>query len=762
MLNPDAKQTPKIVSVSGRVGHLYFSSPTFSAGWLVVPGDDSIRFAGKFMVQEGDQVTFKGEWTDSKFGPQLQVSGFEYDLPVDRAGLANYIARHPRIKGIGPAKARTIAEKFGDDFDRGLDERTEEMARVAHVGVPVIEKLRDEWFRTRSFNVANTWLASFELTHHQISTLVKKYGNSVVAVFKEDPYRLIREIDGYGFKKVDKIARKMGTPKDHPSRLRGGILYCVSQALDSGHCWTEYEELVDEANRLLVMDTLDSRDRISEALDRIVQEKELACEPVDGRQLISRPDIRRMEFDLADLFTHGRDKNPCRPFMKAPDILLQEHAGDLNEGQRRAVESVLAHTFTVITGGAGSGKTYTVRALCNIFQGCDLSVTLCAPTGKAAKRLEESTGRPASTIHRLLEYNGMEFQFDGALDTDLIVVDEVSMVDVRLFWHLMRAVDLDKTAVVFVGDHHQLPPVGPGNVLRDLIATKAVPVALLDEIVRQAGILRENSAAVLRGQVAASAPVNGDGLRPWYRVAEFTQPEDLLGFVHLLYQDKLQDELGLDLIDEVQLLTPTRKGPLGVNALNVELQRIVQKKLRGIHVDPPPANRRPRPLLGDKVIQRRNNYELDVMNGTVGRVVAVDQKTGDLTVGFDGRSVKLHRSEGHLQDIDLAYALTIHQTQGSEFPVAIVIVHKSHSFQHHRNLLYTGVTRAQRSTIILGDHWGIRNCAGKVHVNKRRTWLSLIAGRWPNPPGNPAGRPMHRSPVPFPRDEGVSAEEDNG
>jgi exodeoxyribonuclease V alpha subunit len=245
-------------------------------------------------------------------------------------------------------------------------------------------------------------------------------------------------------------------------------------------------------------------------------------------------------------------------------------------------------------------------------------------------------------------------------------------------------------------------------------------------------------------------------------VAEFTQPEDLLGFVHLLYQDKLQDELGLDLIDEVQLLTPTRKGPLGVNALNVELQRIVQKKLRGIHVDPPPANRRPRPLLGDKVIQRRNNYELDVMNGTVGRVVAVDQKTGDLTVGFDGRSVKLHRSEGHLQDIDLAYALTIHQTQGSEFPVAIVIVHKSHSFQHHRNLLYTGVTRAQRSTIILGDHWGIRNCAGKVHVNKRRTWLSLIAGRWPNPPGNPAGRPMHRSPVPFPRDEGVSAEEDNG
>mgnify|MGYP002641654376 CR=1 FL=1 len=223
--------------------------------------------------------------------------------------------------------------------------------------------------------------------------------------------------------------------------------------------------------------------------------------------------------------------------------------------------------------------------------------------------------------------------------------------------------------------------------------------------------------------------MESDGLRSWYRVADFTQPESLLAFVQQLYQVKLHDELGLDLISDLQLLTPTRKGPLGVNSLNIVLQRLIQKKLRGIDVDPTPANRRPRPLLGDKVIQRRNNYDLEVMNGTVGQVVGVDSRSGDLTVRFDGRDVVLSRSDGHLQDIDLAYALTIHQTQGSEFPVAIVIVHKSHSFQHHRNLLYTGVTRARRSTIILGDHWGIRNCAGKVDVNKRRTWLSLIAGR---------------------------------
>jgi len=326
---------------------------------------------------------------------------------------------------------------------------------------------------------------------------------------------------------------------------------------------------------------------------------------------------------------------------------------------------------------------------------------------------------------------------------------------------LLCAVDLDKTAVVLVGDHHQLPPVGPGNVLRDLIATKPVPVVLLDEIVRQAGILKENSAAVLRGRVAGTSPAEGEGLRPWYRVADFTQPEELVAFVQALYESKLQDQFGLDLIADVQLLTPTRKGPLGVNALNIELQQLVQRKLRGVQVDPTPANRRPRPLPGDKVIQRRNNYSLEIMNGTVGQVLTVDGKTGDLTVRFDGRDVRLQRSEGHLQDIDLAYALTIHQTQGSEFPVAIVIVHKSHSFQHHRNLLYTGVTRAKNSTIILGDHWGIRNCAAKVQVNKRRTWLSLIAGRRPALQEDATKILTVSTPRHIPRDGRVDAEEDH-
>ena len=246
---------------------------------------------------------------------------------------------------------------------------------------------------------------------------------------------------------------------------------------------------------------------------------------------------------------------------------------------------------------------------------------------------------------------------------------------------------------------------------------------------RQAGILKENCSAVLQGTAAPSSPVLPDGLRAWYRFTEFAEDHELLGFIRALYESKLHDELGLDLINDVQLLSPTRKGPLGVNSLNIELQRLIQQKLYGVDAPKVTGVQRPKPLLYDKVIQRKNNYGLDIMNGSVGQVVGVDSIFGDLTVRFDGREVTLKKSEGHLGDVDLAYCLTIHQVQGSEFPVALVVCHKSHSYQHHRNLLYTGVTRAKRAAVILGDAWGVRNCAAKVETNKRRTWLSLIGGR---------------------------------
>ena len=351
---------------------------------------------------------------------------------------------------------------------------------------------------------------------------------------------------------------------------------------------------------------------------------------------------------------------------------------------------------------------------------------LAAPTGKAAKRLEEVSGRSGTTIHRLLGYDGKGFSRskENPIDADVLVVDEFSMVDVPLAWHLFEAVDLSRTTVLLVGDHNQLPPVGPGNILRDLIQTRAIPTVILDKVVRQAGVLKENCTAVLKGEVRKTSEASVGGCRDWYLVDQFTDPMAARSFLLELFQERL-DALGFDIIKDVQVLTPTHKGPLGTKELNEELQRLIQRKLWNTEVPPVAMGRRAPFLKHDKVIQTRNNYDLNVMNGAIGYVVDV-LANGTLVIDFDGMPVEMGKGSPDLQDLQLAYALTIHKTQGSEFPCAVVVVHKAHSFMHHRNLLYTGVTRARRTAIVLGDHWGIQNCAKRCQVDDRRTFLPLF------------------------------------
>jgi exodeoxyribonuclease V alpha subunit len=683
------------------------------------------------MIREHEPVVLHGAWEEHpRYGRQLKVESLEYDTRLDAEGLANYLANHPDIKGIGPVKARRIAEQFGDDFDRVLSEEPEAIAEAVHVPLEVIESLRQEWLRTKAVNGALTWLAAFGLTHHQVKTLVERFGNNVVALLQTDPYLIAREVPGFGFKRVDKIARKMGAAKDHPLRIRAGILHCVEERVEQGDCWVEYEELIDQANALLVMDTLDSRARIEEALDTLIEEKQLSCSSYGGRFLVARPDLRAMEEQLGEVFRRGGEPNCHLADEDDLEGLVDEHSPDLNAGQRQAVLTALRHQITLICGGAGSGKTYTIAAITRLCHKSDLHVVLCAPTGKAAKRMEQVVGREAFTIHRLLGYDGREFRrtAEDPIAADVVIVDETSMVDVPLAWHLFQALDLARTAVVLVGDHNQLPPVGPGNVLRDLIDTRAVPTVILDEIVRQAGVLKENSIAILHGEVRKTAPGDEGKRRPWYLVDQFTDVWDVQRFLLDLFGSVLVERLGFDLVENVQVLTPTRKGPLGVEALNVELQRLVQRKLWGVEVPVPKPGRRPRFLLHDKVIQTRNNYDLEVMNGAVGRVTSIE-RDGGMEVSFNGQTVTITPESGHLSDLSLAYALTIHKAQGSEFPCAIVLVHKSHSFMHNRNLFYTGVTRAQEVAIVIGDRWGLRNCAQRRHLERRKTFLSLLGDR---------------------------------
>jgi exodeoxyribonuclease V alpha subunit len=718
----------KAVTVRGRVEEVFYSSPRFSAGRLRTDDGETISFAGPIMVREHDPVVLRGCWEEHpKYGRQLKVESLEYDTELDAEGLANYLANHPDIKGIGPVKARRIAEQFGDDFDRVLSEEPETIAEAVHLSVDAVHALREEWLRTKAVNAALTWLSAFGLTHHQVSTLVERFGNNVVALLQTDPYLIAREVPGFAFKRVDKIARKLGAPKDHPSRIRAGILHCVEEHVEQGDCWVEYEELIDQANALLVMDTLDSRARIEKALDALIEEKTLSCASCGGRFLVAKPMLRAMEEDLGVIFGRQRNANPH--FSEIPDLeeLVDHAAPQLNVGQREAVLTTLRNRLALICGGAGSGKTFTIAAIAGLYEEQGLSVILAAPTGKAAKRLEQVVGREAYTIHRLLGYDGQEFKrtAEDPLEAAVVIVDEVSMVDVTLAWHLFQAIDLERTAVVLVGDHNQLPPVGPGNILRDLIDTRAVPTVILDEIVRQAGVLKENSIAILRGEVEKTAPENGTGRRPWYLVDQFTDVWDIQRFVVELFESVLIERLDFDLVQDVQVLTPTRKGPLGVEELNAKLQHVVQDILWGVDVPPPRPGRRPRFLLHDKVIQTRNNYELGVMNGAVGQVTAIE-RDGAMEVVFDGQPVIITPDSGRLSDLSLAYALTIHKAQGSEFPCAILLVHKSHSFMHHRNLFYTGVTRAQEVAIVIGDRWGLRNCAQRRHLERRKTFLSLL------------------------------------
>lgn len=726
---PATVKGASLITLRGVVHQVYFSSPSFSAGKL--RGDDGRdhSFAGKMFIREGERLVLHGKWgRHARYGQQFEATGFEYDVRLSNDGLAHYLASHPEIKGIGPVKARKIVELFGDEFQTVLTVEPGRIAEAVKVPLDSVLHLRSEWIRHREFNAAFTALSAYELTHHQVTTLVEKFGPSIVGMLEENPFLLAREVAGYGFKRIDQIARKVGTTKDHPERLRCGIIHCVHERLDEGDCWVEYDELVDQANELLILDTMNARQLIEATLDELLEKKRLVAQPFSSRILVALPDIQTKEFELAELFREGIGTNPHFTGIEDLDSWVAEVEPRLNPRQRIAVTHAMKHRLSLISGGAGSGKTFTVSAITAVYTSQRAKIVLCAPTGKAAKRLEQVVNMPASTIHRLLGYDGKGFAKGPSdlIDADLIVVDEFSMVDVPLAWHLFQAIDRQRTAVVLVGDHNQLPPVGPGNILRDLIHTELVPMTILDQVMRQAGALKENCIAILRGEVRPTVGPEAGQPRPWYLCNHLKDAGPIHDFLIDLYANNLEERLGFDLLNDVQLLTPTHKGPLGTRALNLTLQRLIQKKRFGRDVPAVPEGRRPKLYIGDKVIQTRNNYDLGVMNGTIGVVLDVGPKAGDYTIRFDGAPVEITAESGGAGDLQLAYVLSIHRVQGSEFPCVVIIAHKSHSFMHHRNLLYTAVTRAQRTVILVGDAWGIRNAAQKEDVALRKTFLSIL------------------------------------
>jgi exodeoxyribonuclease V alpha subunit len=434
----------------------------------------------------------------------------------------------------------------------------------------------------------------------------------------------------------------------------------------------------------------------------------------------SRPDLRwtsvdeevvslvEMEHDLARLFATRVRPNPH--FLGWDSACaIGAAAAPLNDSQRRALFAAAEHNLVLVSGGAGSGKTFTLAAIAEMYEERGLEVVLAAPTGKAARRMEQVAGREAKTLHRLLGFDGRSFRSTpkSPLHADLIIIDEVSMLDVPLAWRLFRAIDLGKTSVVLVGDHNQLPPVGPGHFLRDLIERRPIPMVLLDEVVRQAGVLLESSMAILRGEVRPTAARDAHGRRPWIVLDQLGDADKAQRAVLALF-DSIGEHFTFDLLTEVQLLTPTRRGPLGTDALNPLLQRLVQKKRWGVEAPPRSRGQRPMILRHDRVMQTRNNYALGVMNGAIGIVTEV--RAHGICVRFEDQDIE-YTTEESQRELSLAYALTVHKAQGSEFPCVVLVVHSAHAFLHHRNLFYTGVTRAREVAIVVGDPLGVRTCA---------------------------------------------------
>jgi exodeoxyribonuclease V alpha subunit len=715
------------VTVRGLIETLYFSNDGFAAGLLRLADNSTVKFAGPIYARENDPVVLHGCWhKHPKYGRQFKVSGVSLDLEIDADGLARYLANHPDFKGIDPAKAALIAEEFAGNFNETITHDPEAIARVAKLSLDAVYAVRQAWIENRNRNAAATHLAAYGLTHRQITALVEQFGDSVVPMLEENPYLLVKAVPGMGFKRIDKTARKMDTPKDSPGRIRAGLMYCIDEALEDGDCWVEYEDLLDRTNLLLVMDTLDSREMIERHLEDLIRENELVASPYECL-VVAKPEIEQMERDLADAFRRAAEPNPHFSDVTNAKAMALHHEPRLNTQQCDAVAAALRSRISLLSGGAGTGKTFTIRTLVKVCREKGLRVDLAAPTGKAAKRMQQLVEQPAQTIHRLLQFDGHEFKVGpgNPIQAGMVIVDEFSMVDVRLAWRLFQALDFSRTALLLVGDHNQLPPVGPGNVLRDLIQSRTIPTVILPKVMRQAGELKENCAAILGGEVRPTSDCEVRGRRPWYVADQFSDTMEVRRFLLMLFEKVLAERLRFDIVRDVQVLSPTHKGPIGTRSLNIDLQQLIQWKLYGARPPDSDENLPPAFLLHDKVIQTRNNYKTGVMNGTIGFVADV-LSDGGIVVDFDGALVSVSRDSPEWQDLQLAYCLSIHKCQGSEFPCAIVITHKSHEFQHHRNLLYTGVTRAQHSAIILGDHWGIQHCARKRQVDRRNTFLSFL------------------------------------
>ncbi|MBQ9268657.1 MAG: ATP-dependent RecD-like DNA helicase [Oscillospiraceae bacterium] len=664
-------------------------------------------------VHVGSVLSLGGNWKmDAKYGRQFSMETFEETLPATAYGIEKYLGSG-LVKGIGPKFAGRIVRQFGKDTLEIIETEPDRLLEVPGIGKKRVDRIRKSWEEQKEIKNIMLFLQGHDVSTSHATKIYKQYGNDSIAVVQENPYRLADDIWGIGFKTADTIATKLGFDHEKYVRIRSGILYTLNRLSEEGHCYATRQMLLETGAELLEV----RQDLIGSALEQMITAEDVIVEKkLSEQEAIYLPPFYFSEVGVAKRLSAMMDnKNGLHIEPEGLPEWIQKRTGmTYDDVQMQAILTAVQSKVLVLTGGPGTGKTTTTLGIITAFREVKAEILLAAPTGRAAKRLSEATGMEAKTIHRLLEYNPMEgYQKneESPLDGDVLIVDECSMIDIMLMYNLLKAIP-DTMTLILVGDIDQLPSVGAGNVLRDIIESEQFPVIQLTRIFRQAQSSRiiMNAHRINAGQF----PDISNGRNTDFFFIEKEDPEEVAEEIVSLVQVRLSRHYRVP-ASEIQVLTPMQRGVVGASNLNQVLQGAINPGdlglKRGGTIFKP----------HDKVMQIRNNYDKEVFNGDIGVVEDVDLEERALSVNFDGRSVEYDVTE--LDELVLAYATTIHKSQGSEYPIVVMPVLMNHFVMLQRNLIYTGITRAKKILVIVGTKKALGYAVRNVTVSDRNTLL---------------------------------------
>ena len=694
------------------VEHITYQNP--ENGWSVMKVKvkdykDLVTLTGSLLdVPVGSVLLCEGNWkVDARYGQQFVVESWQEVMPATIYGIEKYLGSG-LVKGIGPVYAKAIVSRFGLETLDVIENDIERLLEVPRLGRKRVEKIRESWEKQKDIKEVMVFLQGYGVSTAYAAKIYRQYNKEAIKTVQENPYQLADDIWGIGFKTADGIASKMGYGNNDSRRCRSGILYTLNQLAEDGHVYAESEQLVTAAKELLQAD----EEPIRKAMADMIDAKDL----IQDNEVIYLPPFYYAESGSAKRLTSLLVNETTENVAAEPDADYgMPNSGIIyDEVQQAAINQAMESKIMVLTGGPGTGKTTTTQGIIEAFKARGKQIILAAPTGRAAKRMTEATGMEAKTIHRLLEYNpmdGYKRNDENTLEGDVLIVDECSMIDIMLFYNLMKAIPANMR-LVLVGDIDQLPSVGAGNVLRDIIDSNQIPVVRLTRIFRQA----QSSRIVMNAHAinAGRFPNISNGKQTDFFFIKAEEADAIPGLIVSLVRDRLSRAYGYN-PKEIQVLTPMQRGNTGAGNLNIELQNALNPNgdalTRGGY-----TFRR-----GDKVMQIRNNYDKNVFNGDIGHISAVDTGERTLSVIYDGRVVEYDISE--LDEITLAYAITIHKSQGSEFPVVVMPITMKHYVMLQRNLIYTGITRAKKICVLVGTTKALAYAIHNQTVSKRNTKL---------------------------------------